>query len=84
MYNQYVKDLILKSEALKFNKIKSKSITARHLLITFVQLKIIDLMYCGTIIQERIKISVEECSVMHAKLSSTMKEIQNKFKKILH
>lgn len=59
MYNQYVKDLILKSEALKFNKIKTKTITARHLLVAYVQLKIIDLFYCGKILQERIKISGE-------------------------
>lgn len=55
MYNQYVKELILKSEALKYGKIKGKSINAKHYLICYIQLKTIDTIICGTILEERIQ-----------------------------
>lgn len=83
MYNQYVKDLILKSEALKLGKITAKSIGAKHLVIAFVQLQIIDLIFCGEVMQTRIDISPEECAVMRSKLNSTKTEIKTKFMKIL-
>lgn len=59
MYNQYVKELILKSEALKLGKINAKSIGAKHLVIAYVQLKAIDLIFCGEVMQTRVKISQE-------------------------
>jgi hypothetical protein len=39
MYNTHVKDLILNKSALNFGKIKTKSITGKHLLIAYSQLK---------------------------------------------
>jgi hypothetical protein len=41
MYNTHVKDLILNKAALNYGKIKSKSITGKHLLIAYSQLKFI-------------------------------------------
>lgn len=38
MYNTHVKDLILNKEALKYGKIKTKSVTGKHLLIAYSQL----------------------------------------------
>jgi len=38
MYNTHIKDLILNKEALKYGKIKTKSITGKHLLIAYSQL----------------------------------------------
>ena len=64
MYNQYVKELILKSEALKLGKINAKSIGAKHLITAYAQLKIVDMVFCGEVIQERISIGEEECAVI--------------------
>lgn len=83
MYNQYVKDLILKSESLKLGKINAKAIGAKHLVIAFVQLQVVDMIFCGEVMQARIEISPEECAVMHSKLTSTKNEIKSKFMKIL-
>lgn len=41
MYNTHIKDLILNSEALKCGKIKSKSITGKHLLLCYSQLNLL-------------------------------------------
>lgn len=41
MYTTHIKSLIINSEALKCGKIKSKTITGRHLLLCFSQLKLI-------------------------------------------
>lgn len=83
MYNQYIKDLILKSEAVKLGKIKSKSITAKHLVTAYAQLQAVDSLFCGEFLQHRISISEEECAVMHQKLKGTRTEIRAKFMKIL-
>lgn len=45
MYNQYIKDLILKGDAVKLGKIKTKSITAKMLIIAYIQLQVIDVIY---------------------------------------
>ena len=68
MYNQYLKELILKSEALKYGKI-TKSITAKHYLICYIQLQAIDLIFCGRVLEERIQISSEESQIMHQKVT---------------
>lgn len=41
MYNTHIKELILNKGALNYGKIKSKSITGKHLLIAYSQLKFI-------------------------------------------
>lgn len=41
MYNSHVKELILNKGALNYGKIKSKSITGKHLLIAYSQLKLL-------------------------------------------
>jgi len=35
-------------------KIKTKTITAKHLVIAYMQLQVIDLIYCGELVQKRI------------------------------
>lgn len=40
-YNAHVKDLILNKTALNHGKIKSKSITGKHLLIAYSQLRLV-------------------------------------------
>ena len=40
MYNEYIKKLILAKEALNYGRIKSKSITGKHLVIAYSQLKL--------------------------------------------
>jgi len=44
MYNTHIKDLILNKEALKYAKIKSQSITGKHLLLAYSQLKFFKLI----------------------------------------
>lgn len=45
MYNQYIKDLIIKGEAVKLGRIKTKSVTARQLIIAYIQIQVIDIVY---------------------------------------
>ena len=40
MYNKYINRLIRAKEALKYDKIKSKSITGMHLVIAYSQLRL--------------------------------------------
>jgi hypothetical protein len=53
-YNQLIKDLILKEEALKFGKITTKTITAKQLIIVYIQLQVIHTFFASTFIQNRI------------------------------
>lgn len=54
MYNQFVKELVIKGEALKLGVIKSKSITAKHLIVCYVQLEAVMLVFCGQILEKRV------------------------------
>ena len=43
-YINHIKDLILNKNALNYGKIKSKSITGKHLMLTYSQLKFMKLV----------------------------------------
>lgn len=57
MYVQFIRDLILKGEALKLGKINAKSITAKHLVITYIQLRLIDIFFRDFLITGRVGLS---------------------------
>lgn len=64
MYNQYVKDLVLRGEAVKLGRIKTKSITAKQLVTAFIQLHIVSLICAGSIMQGRVGLTAADCLVM--------------------
>lgn len=47
MYNQYIRDLIVKGDAIKFGRIKTKSITAKQLIIAYIQLQVVEVIYAA-------------------------------------
>lgn len=81
MYNTHVKDLILNKSALNYGKIKSKSITGKHLLIAYSQLKFIKTV--STKIAQRLPKSKEMAEILAGQLAKTMAEISKKFRTIL-
>lgn len=83
MYNEYIKDLILKGEAVKLDRIKTKSITAKHLIICYLQLQLIDALYTGDILQRRTELTKDNFSGMHKKMGATQEDIRKKYQKII-
>lgn len=71
MYNQYVRDLILKAEALKLGRVKTKTITAKLYVVAFIQLQFINLIFASDIIRKRVGFTKEDCSVMWERITAT-------------
>jgi hypothetical protein len=83
LYCQLLKDLILKNEALKFGKITTKAITAKHLVIAYIQLSVVDIFFTGPLMQNRVGVTPESCAGMHEEVQSTAGEIVKKYQKIM-
>lgn len=83
MYNEFVRELILKGGAIDLGRVKTKSITAKHLVIAYMQLQAISMIYAGYIMEQRVSLSKSECEMMHSKLLWSMEEIRRKYQHIL-
>jgi len=83
MYNEFVRELILKGGAIDLGRVKTKSITAKHLIIAYMQLQAIRIIYAGNIMQNRAGFTISECEMMHNKTGTTMEEIRKKYQHIL-
>ena len=81
MYNTHVKELILNKGALAFGKVRSKSITGKHLLIAYSQLKFFRTV--GALITRRFPEYEELSGLMAGRLQSSMGEVSKKFRSIL-
>lgn len=83
MYCQYLKDLIVKGDALKLGKITTKAITAKHLVVAYIQMQVIDAFYASFIMKSRVGLTKEECAIMHDKIAATQLDIRKKYMKIM-
>ena len=50
---------------MKLERIKTRSITARHLIVTYMQLQLVDYVYSGEFVQKRIGFTHDDCLLMH-------------------
>lgn len=81
MYNEYIKKLILAKEALNYGKIKSKSITGKHLVIAYSQLKLFKTVTLA--IAKRFESFKNYSQIIQGLLEKNMSEISKKFRAIL-
>jgi hypothetical protein len=81
MYNEIIKKLILGKEALNYGKIKSKSITAKHLVTAFSQLKFFKAL--SQAIASRFASFSGHAAIISGLLEKYMGEISKKFRVIL-
>lgn len=80
-YSSHVRDLILNKGALNYGKIKSKSITGKHLLIAYSQLKLVKII--ATMIAQRTPKFQDNISPIREKFDKNMADISKKFRLIL-
>ncbi len=81
MYNTHVKDLILNKGALNYGKIKSKSITGKHLLVAYSQLKLIRLVALK--IAKRNHKFQQHNEIIKDRLDKNMLDVSKKFRQVL-
>ena len=81
MYNTHIKELILNKAALNYGKIKAKSITGKHLLIAYSQLKLLKAV--SSTVAQRLPNFKELAEIMCDRLQKTMTDISKKFRTIL-
>lgn len=81
MYNENIKKLIIGKEALNYGKIKSKSITAKHLVTAYSQLKFFKGLTQA--IAKRFSSFAGHAAIIAGLLEKNMAEISKKFRAIL-
>lgn len=80
-YSNHVKELILNKGALNYGKIKSKSITGKHLLLAYSQLKFVK--FVAHMIAGRWNKFAHNGEVVRERIEKNMGDVSKKFRTVL-
>lgn len=80
-YNNHIKELILNKAALQYGKIKSKSITGKHLLLAYSQLKFIRLI--SQMLAKRWERFQQSHDLVKEKIDKNTADVSKKFRTVL-